>query len=244
MKKLFLTLISLLFTLLSFDIVAQIKTKTLLDDDAMLLAVKSIKDFKPTQLSKQFSPFSPLSHSKLCKKSGVKLHAFSLNNELTIKKEMFLSNKLIQSPDKNTIMLSNRRLKYSSLWAFTSLNYLYADLVGLMDLNLLNQYQTGIVNGIEITPGFLTAAAAYMQIPLANVFLPHIIKNENTLRWIQIISGTIATLAQGATLFVGKPAPYYVLFTAIEMGATAYITIDAIKWKTKKSKNKKPVEIF
>ena len=35
----------------------------------------------------------------------------------------------------------NRRLKYSSLWAFTCLNYLYADVIGLMDMNLLNQYQ-------------------------------------------------------------------------------------------------------
>lgn len=129
-------------------------------------------------------------------------------------------------------MLTNRRLKYASLWAFTSLNYLYADLVGLMDANLLNQYQTGVVNGINITPGFLTGAAAYMQLPLANVFLPLVIKNERTLRWVQIISGSIATLAQAATLFVGDgPEPYYVLFSAIEIGTTAYITWDAIKWK-------------
>ncbi len=138
-------------------------------------------------------------------------------------------------------MDSNRRLKYSSLWAFTSLNYLYADLVGIMDINLLSQYQTGIVNGVEITPTFLTYAAAYMQIPLANVFLPHLIKNDKVLRWVQIISGSIATIVQGATLFVGKPAPYYILFSAIEMGATSFITFDAIKWKTKKGKNKKPM---
>ena len=128
-------------------------------------------------------------------------------------------------------MKLNRRLKYTSLWAFASLNYLYADLVGLMDVNLLSQYQTGIVNGIEITPFFLTIAAVYMQIPLSNVFLPQVIKNEKILRWLQIISGTIATLGQGATLFVATPAPYYVVFSAIEMAATAYITIDAIRWK-------------
>lgn len=131
-------------------------------------------------------------------------------------------------------MSTNRRLKYASLWAFASLNYLYADLVGLMDLNLLSQYQTGVVNGMAITPEFLTAAAAYMQIPLAMVFLPHVIKNDHALRWVLIITGILATIVQGATLFVGKPAPYYILFSAIEMGATAYITFDAIKWKIKK----------
>lgn len=159
-----------------------------------------------------------------------------LNNNFT------MSNNSIQSTDKISIMDTNRRLKYSSIWAFTALNYLYADLVGLMDLNLLSQYQTGVVNGVEITPGFLTAAAAYMQLPLANVFLPHVIKNDRILRLVQIISGSIATAVQGATLFVGKPAPYYVLFSAIEMGATAFITYNAIKWKTPKNNKKKPID--
>jgi len=148
----------------------------------------------------------------------------------------------IISQNKN--MSSNRRLKYSSLWAFTSLNYLYADLVGLMDLNLLSQYQTGIVNGVEITQGFLTVAAAYMQIPLSNVFLPHVIKNDRTLRWVQIVSGSIATIVQVATLFVGKPSPYYVLFSVIEIGVTSYITLDAIKWKAGKNKNPEPKKLF
>ncbi|MEL6191193.1 MAG: DUF6326 family protein [Bacteroidota bacterium] len=135
------------------------------------------------------------------------------------------------STHNQTNMITNRRLKYMGLWAFTSLNYLYADVVGLMDAELLNQYQTGVVNGLEITPSFLTAAAAYMQLPLANVFLPLVIKDDKTLRWVQIICGAIATVAQGASLLVGEPAPYYILFSAIEMGVTAYITIDAIKWK-------------
>ncbi|MEO1451713.1 MAG: DUF6326 family protein [Bacteroidota bacterium] len=138
-----------------------------------------------------------------------------------------------QSP---SFMDKNRRNIYSALWAFTCLNYLYADLVGVMDVNLLTQYQTGTVNGIDITPGFLTIAAAYMQLPLANVFLPQVIKNERTLRWVQIASGSIATLVQAATLFVGEPSPYYSLFSAIEIGTTAFITIDAIRWKAKKRK--------
>ncbi len=132
---------------------------------------------------------------------------------------------------------SNRRNVYSSMWAFASLNYLYADLVGLMDASVLSQYQEGTVNGLDITPGFLTGAAAFMQIPLANVFLPQIIKNDKTLRWVQIVSGSLMTLIQGATLFVGKPPPYYVLFSAIEMGATTFITIDALKWNTNKKKS-------
>lgn len=132
---------------------------------------------------------------------------------------------------KSDFFLSNRRNRYSALWAFTSLNYLYADLVGLMDKNILKQYQEGVVDGTRITPGFLTVAAGFMQVPLANVFLPQVIKNEKTLRWVQIASGTLMTLVQSGTLFMGKPAPHYVLFSTIEIGTTAYIAIDAIKWK-------------
>ncbi len=142
------------------------------------------------------------------------------------------------SDDKNESFLNNRLHRYSSLWAFASLNYLYADLVGVMDKNKLVQYQTGVVEGVKITPQFLTVAAAFMQIPLANVFLPQLIKNEKTLRWVQIASGTLMTLVQAGTLFVGRPTPYYTLFSAFEIAATTYITIDAIKWKAKSNRKK------
>lgn len=42
----------------------------------------------------------------------------------------------------------------SVLWLFASLNYLYCDVIGLMDSNLLNQYVTGVVNGMSLTEMF------------------------------------------------------------------------------------------
>ena len=135
--------------------------------------------------------------------------------------------------------LINRRNVYSSLWAFASLNYLYADLVGFMDAQVHQEYHTGTVNGLEMTPGFLTIAGAFMQIPIANVFLPQVIKNDRTLRCIQIVSGSIMSLIQAGTLFAGPPTPYYLLFSAVEIAATTYITIDAIKWNPLAKKKRK-----
>lgn len=171
-------------------------------------------------------------------------HSLLLSPKVEMPLRSSLLNSDYYSPDIHVSLeetepfLKNRRNLYSSMWAFASLNYLYADLVGIMDKNKLVQYQTGVVEGIKITPEFLTVAAGFMQIPIANVFLPHIIKNEKTLRWVQIASGTVMTLVQSGTLFVGKPTPYYALFSAFEIAATAYITLDAIKWKAKSNKKK------
>jgi hypothetical protein len=130
----------------------------------------------------------------------------------------------------------NRRNIYSSMWAFASLNYLYCDLVAFMDKDIHSQYHTGMVDGTNMTPQFLTGAAVMMQIAIANVFLPQVIKNDRTLRWVQIASGVTMTLLQSATLFVGKPTPYYATFSALEIGATTFIAINAIKWKTNPKK--------
>ncbi len=141
---------------------------------------------------------------------------------------------------KDNFFEKNRRNIYSSVWAFASLNYLYCDLVAFMDKDLHSQYHTGEVGGMKITPDFLTGAALMMQIPIANVFLPQIIKNDKTLKWVQFASGLAMTLIQSATLFSDKPTPYYAAFSALEIGATAFITIDALRWKTDSKKKTSP----
>ena len=189
-----------------------------------------------------------------CEKSKLDLYDFSkeiennfleTNSKNDLYKNVFMKQKgnldfsFMEIPDKNLTSLNdnffdkNRRNIYSSMWAFASLNYLYCDLVAFMDKDLHAQYHTGTVDGMKITPEFLTGAALMMQISIANVFLPQVIKNDRTLRWVQIASGITMTLIQSATLFAGKPTPYYAAFSALEIGATTFITINALKWKTK-----------
>lgn len=132
----------------------------------------------------------------------------------------------------------NRRNIYSGLWTYASLNYLYCDLAAFMDSEMHSQYHTGTVDGFEMTPGFIAASAVMMQIAITNVFLPQVIKNDKTLRWVQIASGTIMTLVQSATLFSDRPTPYYAVFSGFEIAATAYITFDAVRWKPKKANDK------
>lgn len=119
--------------------------------------------------------------------------------------------------------------RFSVIWIFVVLNYLYCDVVSLMDPVLLNQYITGIVGGMQITPGFLLAAAVLMEISISMVLLSRIL-DYRANRCANIIAGTITTLIQAATLFAGTPASYYLFFSVIEISSTAYIVWYAWKW--------------
>jgi len=124
----------------------------------------------------------------------------------------------------------NKKAIFSILWVFVTLNYLYCDIMGLMDSGFLKQYLTGKVNGMEINPGFLLAAAILMEIPIAMVLLSGILKHKAN-RWANIIAGIIMTVVQSATLFAGLPTKYYLFCSIIEISTTAFIFRYALKWE-------------
>jgi hypothetical protein len=79
----------------------------------------------------------------------------------------------------------DRKGYLSIIWIFAALNYLYCDVVALMDSELLRQYFTGNVNGMEFTQGFLLGAAILVEIPIAMVLLSRVLKyrvNRVTVR--------------------------------------------------------------
>lgn len=124
---------------------------------------------------------------------------------------------------------TDRKILLSTLWIFAILNYLYCDIMGLMDVNLLKQYLTGTVNGMEMNENFLLGAAILMEIPIAMVLLSRVL-NYKANRWANIISGTIMTLVQTATLFAGEPTKYYLFCSIIEIATTLVIVWLAWKW--------------
>ena len=132
--------------------------------------------------------------------------------------------------DKNISRMEDRKPKLSALWVFAILNYLYCDVVALIDPKLLNQYITGNVEGLQITQGFLLGAALLMEIPIAMVLLSLVLKYGSN-RWANIIAGIIMTVVQFSTLFVGSsPTVYYIFFSIIEITCTALIVFYAWTW--------------
>ena len=109
-------------------------------------------------------------------------------------------------------------------------NYLYGDLIALMDCKLLKQFMAGKTGGFQITEGFLLGAAILMEIPIAMVFLSRVL-NYKANRWINIIAGIIMTVVQFLSVFSGTtPTLYYIFFSIIEIACTSLIVWFAWKW--------------
>jgi MFS family permease len=120
--------------------------------------------------------------------------------------------------------------KLSTLWIFAALNYLYCDVVGLMDRELLRQFLTGNVDGIPVTQGFLLGASILVEIPIAMVLLSRVLPYRAN-RWANIAAGALMTAVQSASLFVGAPTPYYLFFSVIEIATTVLIVWFAWNWR-------------
>ncbi|WP_432409706.1 DUF6326 family protein [Wukongibacter sp. M2B1] len=87
-----------------------------------------------------------------------------------------------------------RKTILSTLWIFVIFNYMYCDILGLMNSGLLKQYITGIVNGLVMSEGFLLFGAILMEIPIAMILLSRTL-NYQANRWTNIIATSIKTIA-------------------------------------------------
>lgn len=120
--------------------------------------------------------------------------------------------------------------RLSILWIFAALNYLYCDVVGLMDRGLLRQFLTGEVDGIPVTQGFLLGAAILVEIPIAMVLLSRFLTYRAN-RWANIAAGSVMTVVQFLTVFIGTSTTYYVFFSIIEIATTILIVWFAWNWR-------------
>jgi hypothetical protein len=132
--------------------------------------------------------------------------------------------------NEKTTTLEDMRARLSTLWIFVMFNYLYCDVLGLMDPESLRGFLDGNVGGIDITQGFLLSASILMEIPMAMVLLSRVLKYRAN-RWANIGAGTLMTVVQFSTLFFGSsPTPFYLFFSVIEIACTSVIVWYA--WKS------------
>lgn len=135
----------------------------------------------------------------------------------------------------------DRKAILSLLWIFVTLNYLYCDVMSLMDSNLLNQYLVGNVEGLKITDSFLLGAAILMEIPIIMVLLSRLLRYKAN-RWANIIAGSIKTIVMIMSMFVGTPTLYYLFFGTIEIACTSFIIWYAWRWSNPDTEPANPEE--
>ena len=122
------------------------------------------------------------------------------------------------------------RRKLSTLWIVVMFEYLYCDVIGLMDRSLLRQYLSGEVGGLHMTQGFLLGGAILVQIPIGMILLSRVLPYRAN-RWANVTAGTIMTAVQFSSLFFGSsPTGYYIFFSIIEIACTALVAWYAWKW--------------
>ncbi|GAA0969881.1 hypothetical protein GCM10009550_77040 [Actinocorallia libanotica] len=126
--------------------------------------------------------------------------------------------------------MKDMRARLSTLWIFAMLNYLYCDIVGLMDSGQLRQFLAGRVGGMDIGQEFLLGASVLMELPIAMIVLSRLLKHRAN-RLANIVVGSVMTVVQTATLFTGSPAAYYVFFSVIEIACTVLIVRCAWTWR-------------
>lgn len=116
-----------------------------------------------------------------------------------------------------------------ALWIFVLFNYLYCDIMGLMDASLLQQYLRGSVDGMKINEDFLLLAAIVMEIPIAMILLSKFLSPKpNAIA--NLLASAFKTVIMILTLFAGSTTRYYWFCAVIEIATTTFIFIYSIKW--------------
>jgi hypothetical protein len=164
--------------------------------------------------------------------SGFSKERFSVcsrNQECSHQKTFKTRGKKMHSINENT-KIKDVKLTLSTLWIFATLNYLYCDILGFFDANILNKLLTGYMGSIQLTQGFLLASSVLMEIPISMIVLSRVLK-YNVNRWANIIAAAVMTVVQTSSLFSGTtPTLYYIFFSLIEISCTLYIAWYAWKW--------------
>lgn len=129
---------------------------------------------------------------------------------------------------------TDRKIILSTLWIFTLINYLYADVYGLtfnpvLRRELTQQLLSGYIGSIQVTQGFVLVTAILMETAIAMILLSRVLKYRAN-RWANISAGGFHTAFVFWSLFGETPTLFYLFFAAIEIACTLFIAWYAWRW--------------
>ena len=121
----------------------------------------------------------------------------------------------------------NKKVLFSTLWIFVTLNYIFCDVFTLFHSESLKQLMTGEMGGMEINQEFLLAFSFLMELPMVMIVLSRILSYKPN-RLANIIVASIMTIVQAATLFTADNTLHYIFFSIIEISTTAFGNVSKI----------------
>ncbi len=128
----------------------------------------------------------------------------------------------------------NKKVLFSTLWIFVTMNYIFCDVFTLFHSESLKQLMTGEMGGMKINQEFLLAFSFLMEMPMMMIVLSRILPYKSN-RLANIIVALIMTLVQAATLFTDDNTLHYIFFSIIEVGTTSFILYSAWNWVESKN---------
>jgi hypothetical protein len=130
----------------------------------------------------------------------------------------------------DTTKTNERKAVLSALWIYLSVNYIYCDHLGILEAGMLKGLLTGYIGTIEVSQGFLIAAALLMQIPFVMIVLSRIL-NYKANRLANMIAAAIMIIVQLGTMGMGtSPTAVYIFYSIIEIACNLVIIWIAWKW--------------
>jgi len=128
--------------------------------------------------------------------------------------------------------MKDKKTIFFTLWVFAIANYIYCDILSHMNPEFLNVLlEEGSFPGLPpIDQKFLLWAGIFMEIPICMILLSRVLRYKAN-RIANIIAGSIMTIAQISTLFLGSVELHYVFFSVIEIATTAFIVVYAWRWR-------------
>lgn len=119
----------------------------------------------------------------------------------------------------------------STSWIFVTVNYIFCDVVTLMNPKDLKNILSGTVGTIQMNETFLLGASVMMEIPFAMILLSRVLAPKVN-RWANLIAASIMTIVQAASLFAGSGTSlHYMFFSAVEIGCTLFVMAFAWRWQ-------------
>ena len=128
----------------------------------------------------------------------------------------------------------NKKVLFSTLWIFVTVNYIFCDVFTLFHSESLKQLMTGEMGGMKINQSFLLSFSILMEMPMVMIVLSRILPYKSN-RLANIIVALIMTIVQAATLFTDDNTLHYIFFSIIEVGTTSFILYSAWNWVESKN---------